>query len=1777
MMTIGLFLLLCLAAIVLLGISFHRPEARRKGEKRLVTYLLIWLCIGGAGIWTINRYTYPADKVNVFGNSDYHVLEHLGYQFRDSLPLADREHPENSLWDGTQGDAVLTVGGSLEISYQVEMDSFFMPFFRREEAHHADVLQNDCYAGLDASEGFQIHLGDSLLVAIDIEPYDAGDTLRYRVRFEQEKTARLSDFNLPIQYGYPLADLLRYTPGWQGHDSLVGLFEGAWLLRTIQGDGESALTFFPSRALQVLPGLRITAGGKAVTAKESDLRHSFDLQPEQRFFTGLGIRKSPKMYLKPKGKGHRLAFDFPDKYRLAREDDNQLFLCSDLQDVAQNVIQGGFLYPVFQEESNRFHVNATLRYRHGSSRERLVMQVNDHYASSTRPSQRIESGSEFALQVRDRNSNLQWALRLSDLRASNPLGRAHLFGFVIGFILLVTLTLRWIGEEQLGVIEMSLYVVVFAFLLLRLLLQWRMGVFPPVDDAGPGTMRILRSIRHFHVTVGLTLVFFLVRWALIRDTSHLGAGALKILKTFRSLGTPLTNMLGKIGQNSRITWWRESLETGRFTRYVVAYMIPWLALLITAIVVKKLDWQAPSRFVNIAFPMAWFFWVEYIIERFRSGEESRFWRTNPFSLVNSLATLVLLGLTDAGFGIIFLLFNLLFQAYRILMRPRDKSRSRGLSYWWAPAAIAGVVFIVVLFGADDFIHFVFARKTAFYWGVLLPGILGLVLYFVAYGLRNESSNRKKYILAGVAGGILLLSLVGSGFVKDKIDGFSYVKYRAAIHSGSADKIVENEQFATGRIGQIMRAAQNQWLINTYLRPLEPEEGRESAYFNLRPHFNKGSSYTTQTTDLVVTRYLISEHGVFVVIALLLLLLAVTGLYSFRVDLQESKRFIPFAMLLLVFTTALFIWLTATNRFIFFGQDFPLISLTSLFTLVFTLGMILVVVSSVPQSSHARASRRRGGGQPIWVTGAPLIALLAIGLFIQQSRRTLDEENFDFNLSLDQARADFSELNDEFRSFQNTISPGLPADSVLALFHHSRRDSVVSGQVFTQTVYDHFVNKEKDRMNPDHLLYMVQRPEAGRLKYLFALNPSYYLIRPPQKNRQDWTGDLLAARETENGVYLVGQEGERMLISGDSAVGNLETQLPEHQNQLKMAVVPSSWLANGLPAVLVWTGVSGEKAPEYSLTDVMDANREIEPGYQDPAVRIRSGEVLSLHGEKNRRMRFRYEEDFKEFLAKNIWLNGEQRLFYPLGDQLLWAYYYSGSVRHSRSNTEDRHLDQRVSIDFSLTRNIHQIAEKAFRQNNWDRQRLGVVVLDGNGRIRTLSDYHNENQLDPNDIDEIHEKNREFHLRRNNHDERSTFGNVNLLKLTNGAGSSIKPLMYAAVTSQYNLGWEKLSTVGIPVSQRDKIRDPDTGTLHFYGGRRVEIGWGGIEDNDFDPKSAREYLVQSKNLYHSLVMYLGSYRKEELRNNLFAYRESDRPTVFMPAWVTADSVDFPVVNLGRGNWTLRKEGWPLSTAKGKTFFGDAGSLLGEGLFTNLGLPTYRLRSAARADYVDIDPLQSDIYAGADPGSRLYAYPEMSHFYQADRALRPENPLWFIQGMRQATAGNDPVVLTPLKIAEMAGMLFSQNRRFRASVDDTEEAGKERVGWRVDTSSWGSSGYHDFVKYNIFASMRDVMIGGTAREFGRRLRKGSPYFYYGKTGTIGDADDEETSPDKLMLLVISKGDVTQMSPEELAENKFYVIYFTGLEMYKKYGMAPVWDMYTEIVREVENSYLFQSYMQ
>ncbi|HHG86077.1 MAG TPA: hypothetical protein ENJ82_15115, partial [Bacteroidetes bacterium] len=439
-MTITYFLIICLLAILFLAIAFGGGLARqgRDAGIRQRIYAGIWLMIGISAVMLINRYLYPANKTDVFGNTDYHVLEHQGYRFTDSVKVADARHSARALWDNLSGQGTL-IGGE---AHKLRLDSFFQPVFLENKGIFS--LENPVYPE-EIEEGFTLWQGDSLLLALKISPYARGDSMRYEVAFGVQDSFVTSHFKAHLVQGYPLADLLRHTDGWQAHDSLVRLCEGAWLLREQQHHPESHLLFFPSRDLFCLSLFSFNQSRKSekstkeAPAKQgrSSIHTIIEIPENARFFTGLGMAKSPVMKVKTAEGKYRLEFDFSRKYRLDHQESNQLFLCSDLRDVSQNVTQGGFLYPVFEEEENSFHVNATLRYAHGTARERLEIAVVDEQMPAKKGPLLVKGGDEFLLQARDERTGLQWIMRLTDLRADNPIGRNHLFGFLGGFLLLV--------------------------------------------------------------------------------------------------------------------------------------------------------------------------------------------------------------------------------------------------------------------------------------------------------------------------------------------------------------------------------------------------------------------------------------------------------------------------------------------------------------------------------------------------------------------------------------------------------------------------------------------------------------------------------------------------------------------------------------------------------------------------------------------------------------------------------------------------------------------------------------------------------------------------------------------------------------------------------------------------------------------------------------------------------------------------------------------------------------------------------------------------------------------------------------------------------------------------------------------------------------------------------------------------------------------------------------------------------------------------------------------
>lgn len=110
---------------------------------------------------------------------------------------------------------------------------------------------------------------------------------------------------------------------------------------------------------------------------------------------------------------------------------------------------------------------------------------------------------------------------------------------------------------------------------------------------------------------------------------------------------------------------------------------------------------------------------------------------------------------------------------------------------------------------------------------------------------------------------------------------------------------------------------------------------------------------------------------------------------------------------------------------------------------------------------------------------------------------------------------------------------------------------------------------------------------------------------------------------------------------------------------------------------------------------------------------------------------------------------------------------------------------------------------------------------------------------------------------------------------------------------------------------------------------------------------------------------------------------------------------------------------------------------------------------------------------------------------------------------------------------------------------------------------------------------MVSNGTAGSLGRLIRSRnqeepnrSEYFYYGKTGTI-KGERRGVPNDKLFMLLISEGEIEKMSASELKENKFYILFYTGYK-FESIDDPDRWQLFMDILTEVEDSYMFRKYM-
>jgi hypothetical protein len=659
-------------------------------------------------------------------------------------------------------------------------------------------------------------------------------------------------------------------------------------------------------------------------------------------------------------------------------------------------------------------------------------------------------------------------------------------------------------------------------------------------------------------------------------------------------------------------------------------------------------------------------------------------------------------------------------------------------------------------------------------------------------------------------------------------------------------------------------------------------------------------------------------------------------------------------------------------------------------------------------------------------------------------------------------------------------------------------------------------------------------DNGLLQCVF--NRYWSLELPPYDERKVWRGDVVQKTEFTSEI-------------GDLNVIN--------DPNLKLIRIPYSFLRKKMDLGILTMDNSIKSA---GSAFVFDINRKVIDN-AGPAIYARlidSSDIIFRSDGKTISSFTLYGTD-KRYFARNILLNGKQQMIYPLGSTLFWARHWAQSAKNSLEKTPGADLEQNtdITLDYLLTQEIGQLIEAkvplAVDVKIKDAA-FSVIAADGEGRIRLLNDYvQRRKKLDPNQEADVKDEQMKSYFYVDVAKEREQWGNLNLLRMSQGPGSSIKPIFASAVISQANVGLEKLKYIK---KEDDSIFDFKSG-INYYASEKVRGKWTGLAENNKNT-NFREYIVSSNNIYHSLIVFLGSYSVQYLKQN-----GNDLKRILKP--FSAGSYSFPVVDLDGTKYELPGiQNWPESDHRG-SYFAHRNALVYQGLVNNFGLesdPGNGLGKLTRRQN----------FSKYNDTTNVWAYPEYSYMLRSNRIAIDDVQGNFNKAVRQTTLGGGGVFdVTPLKMAEMFGVLASMNPGYKLTIDEKIST---NVKFNIDPE-WKDSQYDDFHYGTLLSSMKGVMEypDGTAKKLLPLISNSekSRYYFYAKTGTTGEENGSKNS--KRLGIIISKEPLVKASES----NKFYVVYFrfdnANLD---KQSSDPIFIVYANILDKILSSETFKNYM-
>ena len=1715
--------------LLLYGLLYYRSFVKNGYQKR--RFPGVFLLISFACFCFLYFNIHAPLSLKTFSNLDHHFIRHDGFRVAGSIEL----------------------GRTDTVNYQ---DNSFNSFVLSKKDNQLNIVSSYSEEPFYAASGSSYKLLSANYPA-------ANHTISFRIdsAFVSVKAIADTSFELSISNtvvcktgktikkgiaGWNILkdDIDFINSPWYTNEKLGAVLKTIFLLRdNVSREGGDELKYFLSGRLFQYAG-EIKYDEKNIQPRS--IAFSSPIADKSTLAWGAGFLDNNKNQFRVNylaADSFSLLNRYPVSYPLTEEDNPSTyrddwtkhsinkFLVSDGLDIQQMpaVFGEGFMFSPFNGDNTIDFSPVLLSYHKDKANAPLQLQakfMNDPSGRFKRP-----DASNGKLILPAKSSNFAWVFSIQNSfnwnfgnrNLSASTWQLLLFG-TLAFFFFMVFASSWLKPaSKLSWIWQLLSCITIVLLTTRFFLYWRYKSFPPYEGLDLPSQQQLNSFANFGV-----ILFTVVVLAIIFGFSFLKYLYLSVRKPSASLLKESYN--GNFEKSSFISEEKianalSSAPGVKKSGVRVVFFVSWLLILVAAggfAAFNNFD-TTTCRHLAIVLVLLYFIfiYISYKHSPLVVSSEKSWWSVstrrpfdiiinNPVKVLLSVSLLALFAFVDIGFAIIFLnflLFNEAFLCINYAIAGLSAGSKRNARLFGVLGFIYLLLFIINLVYGSFIFKFLLELPQLLY-------VAGYILFAIAISytivrLLYRLPTRKK-VLTGFASTVFLFTIAFLFFPKEKIlEKAAITKYRIDVMTMPVDKAIEIAYQNGKTYEPVIRAAQNQWFINTFIyeknNPVVSKAG-----FNLLPHApqNKGAKYNAQATDLVASRFFIAEHGKWsVLLFVVLLLIPTTLLASFyklypdftnRINNNYPTITAGFSVLNYLLITALLVILAATGRYIFFGQDLPFGSILSKQSILFPSILIVTVVllfKNIPLEQYPNRKKLIPGG--IVFAGLALLLLLVKPVFNKDKEFGVSDlaQNMDSYIELRlQPVFDYFDTSGLTGRLSMTRKDQLFSDSIRKLQAAGFMDD--AGKFFAKEIEAYTRTGFSRHLDQRRMLYLDLYSGKPQL----AVNDNYFRIEPPPHLQQFWTGNVFSDTTNYNITLWNSADG---FITNKRVSNYTDEQSSMLTSELQLAFKKKH--GENLYGQLCLINRSGSP---------------IELRNNEGLIRLAKNDSLLLRNPDKIRIVDSTGRDKllvvqPDAFMKNYYVNGSRFYVYPMGSDFIWARNFAESVSSEYTSAGQMNKNAFISLDAGITDSLSAKIQTMMSSDTAYKKgaEFGICIADGNGRLVAMTDFIKEmNRPDPNDKAGFNK----IIVGENGFVSQSLLrkqiGNINLLRLNPGPGSTLKPIVFSAIASQLKLDWDAFAAEGFSQKQQ------------FFGGEKVS-------EYDFEKNNGRiasvvDYLRYSDNYYHANLLLLGSYSKQSLQQLLLKHFATQNP---------AASYSWPYFSYnGKQYWLNGFANWP-GYINGKANFGSDSSFVSAGLFNNYGIYTYRNGKGADKFSSSYDSL---LFQEAWKKSG-FILPEYALFDQKGTGMDNGKPNEvFMSSFRGHVKGSSQVMVPPVKMLDAFGKLISQNKNYSLTLNPYAEESPFSA-FEIDNGV-SYNNYLSIIREKVFEGLKQALYNGTAARLGSMLKGSSPYFFYAKTGTTGD--DESKTKSKLFTIIISQKDVTK--PDfNFRKNKFYTIYFTS----------------------------------